>query len=152
MTQTPDPSLMSNVKRRVLPAISAIVSIEMIRDGGSLKAEFVGANSSKYCLYFQLISEERLSGEFVRLGYEQPVVFEQLEFREENRINWQRINQVEVSWAHAKVLLYQLRALLQSDQDSTWLAAMEEVASTEGEIPEELPRILEQVRHLRPDA
>ena len=136
----------------MLPAISAIASIEMIRDGGSLQAEFVGDNGSKYCLYFQLISEEGQLGEFVRLGYEQPVVFERLEFREKNRIEWQRLNQVKVSWAHAKVLLHQLRAFLQSDQDSTWLAAMEEVASTEGDIPEAMPRVLEQVRHLRPDA
>jgi len=136
----------------MLPAISAIASIEMIRDGGSLQAEFVGANGSKYCLYFQLISEENQSGEFVRLGYEQPVVFERLEFREENRTEWRGINQVEVSWAHAKVLLHQLRALLQSDQDSKWLAAMEEVAGTEGEVPEAIPHVLEQVRHLRGDA
>jgi hypothetical protein len=136
----------------MLPPISAIASIEMIRDGGSLQAEFVGANGSKYCLYFKLISEETLSGEFVRLGYEQPVVFERLEIREENQIEWQAINQVEVSWAHAKVLAHQLRAFLKSDQDSKWLATMEDVANTEGQIPDDMPRVLEPVRHLRRDA
>ena len=136
----------------MLPTISAIASIEMIRDGGSLQAEFVGENGSKYCLHFQLISEETPSGEFVRLGYEQPVVFERLEVREENRIEWQASNQVQVSWAHAKVLLHQLRAFLQSDQDSKWLAAMEEVAITKGEIPDAMPHDLGPVRHLRSDA
>jgi hypothetical protein len=136
----------------MLPPICAIASIEMIRDGGSLQAEFVGANGSKYSLFFKLISEETLSGEFVRLGYEQPVVFERLEIREENRIEWQVINQVEVSWAHAKVLAHQLRAFLKSDQDSKWLATMDEVANKEGQIPDDMSRVLEPVRHLRRDA
>lgn len=136
----------------MLPPISTIVSIEMIRDGGSLQAEFVGANGSKCCLTFKLISEITPSGEFVRLGYKHPVVFEQFEIREENRIEWQAINLVEVSWAHAKVLLCQLRAVLQSDQDAKWLAAMEEVATTEGEVPHAMPRVLGKVGRLGRDA
>ncbi|MGM9485862.1 hypothetical protein [Ideonella sp. YS5] len=136
----------------MLPPISANTSIEMIRDGGSLQAGFVGANGSKYCLHFALVSEEAASGELVRLGYEQPVVFERLEVREEKRIEWQAINQVEVSWEHAKVLLHQLRAFLQRDQDSKWLAAMEEVANTKGEIPGEVPRVPGPTLQLRRDA
>jgi hypothetical protein len=136
----------------MLPPISSVVSIEMIRDGGSLRAEFVGANGSKYCLNFKLISEENSSGELVRLGYERPIAFERLEIREENRIEWQAINQIEMSWTYAKVLLHQLRAFLRSDQDLRWLAAMEEVANTEGEIPNDVPSVLGQVRHLSRDA
>ena len=92
------------------------------------------------------------SGELVRLGYERPVIFERLEIREEKRIEWQAINQVEVSWEHAKVLLHQLRAFLQREQDSKWLAAMEEVANTEGKLPDDVPRILGPVLQLRRDA
>ena len=135
----------------MLPPISSIVGIEMIRDGGSLAAEFAGINGSKYCLHFKLISKNGPSG-FVRLGYERPVVFERIETREENRFEWHSINEVEVSWAHAKALLHQLRALLRSEQDSEWLAAMEEVAVTEGQLPKGIPHVLEPGRSLLRDA
>lgn len=136
----------------MLPPISAIASIELIRDGGSLQAMFVGINGSKYCLYFQLIAKEGSSGELVRLGYEHPIVFERLEFREQNRDEWQAIDQVEVSWTHANVLLHQLGAYPQSDEDSKWLAAMREVASAEGQIPHDMPHALATVRCPRHDA
>ncbi|MBB5018508.1 hypothetical protein HNQ59_001797 [Chitinivorax tropicus] len=136
----------------MLPPVSAIVGIEMIRDGGSLRAEFIGVNGSNYCLHFELISEESSTGELVRLGYERPVVFERLRLREENRIVWEAINQVEVSWVHATVLLQQLRAHPQSEHDFKWLATMEEVAKSEGAIPDDILRALGPVRALRPDA
>jgi hypothetical protein len=132
----------------MLPPISAVTSIEMIRDGGSLNAGFIGSNGSKYALHFALISKYNSSGGLMRLGYEQPVFFERLEIREENRFGWEAINQVEISWMHAKIFLYQLRSFLQSDEDSKWLEAMEEVANTEGKIPSNMQRVLEPVHLL----
>ncbi len=135
----------------MLPPICAIVSIEMIRDGGSLQAMFVGTNGAKYCLYFQLISQEGASGELVRLGYEKPIVFERFQFRKQNQHEWQAINQVEVSWTHANMLLHQLRACPHGDEDSKWLATMQKVADTLGEIPDDMPRTLERLRCLHDD-
>jgi hypothetical protein len=37
----------------MLPSVSALGSVEMIRAGGSLQAEFIGANGSRYCLHFE---------------------------------------------------------------------------------------------------
>ncbi len=135
----------------MLPPVTAIASIEMIRDGGSLQAVFVGTTGSSYCLHFKLISKDGSAGELVRVGYEHPVVYERLEFREGNRIEWQAINQVQVSWAHAKVLLHQLRDLLKSEEDSKWLSAMEGVANTDGQIPRNMPRVLQSVHQLPHD-
>jgi len=132
----------------MLPSIRAVVCVEMLRDGGSLQVEFIGTNGSTYCLHFQLVSEIARSGNFVRLGYERPMVFERLKIREENRIEWQAINQVEVSWTHATVLLHQLRAFMKDDTDSKWFAAMEEIAETAGEIPGDILHIPEPGRHL----
>jgi len=136
----------------MLPPISAIISIEMIRDGGSLEASFVGANGSKYCLHYTLIFESGNSGEFVRLGYEKPVVFERLEVRQENGFKWHSIGEIQVSWAHAKVLLHQLRNHLRNDDDAKWLEVMEEVANKDGQLPESIPRILGPARQLLRDA
>jgi hypothetical protein len=120
----------------------------MIRDGGSLEASFVGSNGSRYGLHFKLISEQGASGEFVRLGYEKPVVFERLEFRQENGFEWQSIGEVEVSWEHAKVLLHQLRSHLRDDEDAKWLEAMHDVANTDGKLPKSIPRSLRPARRL----
>jgi len=127
----------------MLPPISAITNVEMIRDGGSLVAGFLGANGSRYCLHFALISEHSPSGDFVRLGYEQPIVFERLTFRDEGGNRWEPVNQVEVSWAHAIALLHQLRPLVRDDHDIAWLTTMEDVASSQGDIPGNMPRVLE---------
>lgn len=127
--------LQSNVKHRMLPPISAIASIEMIRDGGSLQAEFIGANGSQYGIHLQLISEETPQGDWVRTGYKRPIVFEKLTIWQPDRLEWQAIHPVEISWEHAKVLLHQLRAFVQRDEDAQWLAAMETVVRTKGKIP-----------------
>ncbi len=120
----------------MLPSISTVLSIEMVRDGGSLAAHFIGANGSSYCLHFQLITMRDSNGDVQRIGYAKPVVFERLEFREANRFEWQGINLVEVSWIHARVLLRQLRGHRCNDRDSKWLAAMEESATAEGALPQ----------------
>lgn len=107
----------------------------MLRDGGSLAALFSGTNGSAYCLHFQLISGTGLNGELVRLGYEKPIVFERLVFRDANKIEMKSLNEVEITWEHAKVLLRQIRRHLQNDRDLKWLSAMEESAETEGKLP-----------------
>ena len=135
----------------MLPPIAAVAGVEMIRDGGSLQADFVGTNGSSYCLHFKLISKDGSAGELVRVGYEHPVVYERFEFREGNRVYWQAINQVDVSWAHAKVLLHQFRDLLKSEEDSTWLSAMEEFANTDGQVPRNMPYVLHSAHQLLRD-
>jgi hypothetical protein len=126
----------------MLPRISAVTSAEMIRDGGSLAAEFIGANGSTYCLHFGLMSEHCSNGDFVRLGYQMPVIFERLKFRYEDRTEWHSINEVQVSWAHAAAILSQLYDLVRNDVDLKWLRAMQEVSNKEGQLPSDMQRVL----------
>lgn len=81
----------------MLTSISLVRDAEMICDGGSLAASFIGANGSKYCLWFTFIKGNRALGQPYLAGYSKPLVFEQHEFRSENRFEWRSVNEVEVS-------------------------------------------------------
>ncbi|HSI49995.1 MAG TPA: hypothetical protein VLA61_17120 [Ideonella sp.] len=126
----------------MLPAIAALLSAEMMRNGGSLLTIFQGTNGAKYALHFDLLSARGPNNEFIRLGYAKPVVFERFRFHEPGRDEWQAINPVEISWTHATVLLHQLRGFLCSEHDARWLAAMEETAVSKGKLPAGIDAIL----------
>jgi hypothetical protein len=119
----------------MLPSVSQVSDVEMIRDGGSLQASFVGANGSKYCLWFKLVTQRDSQGQHRRAGYSNPIVFERLEFHHPNSFEWRSANQVEVSWEHATTLLHQFRNHPLSDAQARWLAAMEKVATLRGGLP-----------------
>jgi len=121
----------------MLPAVSQIVDVEQIRDGGSLQASFMGANGSKYCLWFQIINGEPSSERTGSAKFEAPIVFERLEFRSPNRFEWHSANEVEVTWEHASVLLNQFYGFPLSDIQARWLKTMEDVASLRGSLPNE---------------
>lgn len=129
----------------MLPSISALVAVEMIRDGGSLAATFSGLNGSKYGMHMQVISGRGPSGELIRRGYERPVVFERIEVHDQQRWGWEAINEVELSWQHAVALLHQLRPHVRSESDARWLAAMIECAKGEGKCPASLDEVARAV-------
>jgi len=122
----------------MLPPIGQVSDVEMIRDGGSLQASFVGTNGSKYCLWFNLITRDDEHGRRRRTGYSNPVVFERIEFRRPQSFEWHSANEVEVSWQHAAILLHQFRSHPLSDAQLEWLEVMVRVASLSGGLPEEL--------------
>jgi hypothetical protein len=78
----------------MLPPIAVVNSVEMIRDGGSLAADFHGANGSNYWLLYRLISRTLPSRMIERLGYAMPVVVER-----------QVGTEIEISWDHALILI-----------------------------------------------
>lgn len=120
----------------MLPSISTVIDIELIRDGGSLAATFIGANAATYRLHFKLISSCSDDGQYTRHGYERPVIFESFRFHfGEDRVAWEALSTVEISWQHALVFLHQLRGHVRDDSNFKWLEAMEEVAETEGRLP-----------------
>lgn len=118
----------------MLPSISVVNSVEMIRDGGSLAASFHCKNGSEYSLFFRLLHQTLPSGMFERLGYGKPVVVER-----------QIGTEIEISWEHALILINQLRPLLRQTQDAEWLDAMQATALTEGELPAKVDRFLRPV-------
>ena len=117
----------------MLPSIALVVSVEMIRDGGSLAASFQGINGSEYWLLFKLRSRDLPSGEVERVEYEKPVVTER-------RMG----TGIEISWEHAKILLNQMRPLLREETDLRWLEAMCASAESNGQLPPGVERILER--------
>jgi hypothetical protein len=127
----------------MLPELDAIECIEMLRDGGSLNASFVGTTGKQYWLLFSLKSELAPGGRFVRLGYERPVVFERVETRHDaTSVEWQSVDLVTLLWAEADALLMQMRRLVHAESDAKWLDAMEQVARTEGALPPSIERVL----------
>jgi hypothetical protein len=86
----------------MLPSIALAHGIEMLRDGGSLCASFQGANGSYYWLLLPVV----LEGNKV-IAYEQPVIVER-PFA---------AKPIQISWAHAKIILQQVDALLPNTED-----------------------------------
>ncbi|MCD2342185.1 hypothetical protein LRH25_17755 [Ideonella azotifigens] len=127
----------------MLPAIAAVLSVEMLREGGSLEARFQGIDGSRHCLHFPLLSARGPNNEFLRLGYAKPVVFQRVEYWEGTRRGWHSVHEVEISWPHATVLLRQMRNHIDSEMDARWLMAMEEAAASEGELPGGIEPVLQ---------
>ncbi len=130
----------------MLPSIAAVDSIEVLRDGGSLAAIFVGSNGSRYGLHMPLISDRGPAGELIRRGYGQPVVFERLEFRDQGSFGWRSVNEVELSWSHASVFLHQLRLHVRDERDADCLAMMLESVEGEGKLPAATDQVLQPVK------
>lgn len=92
----------------MLPAISVVNSVELIRDGGSLAASFLGENGSEYWLFYRLLRRTLASGMVERLGYAKPVVVER-----------QSGIEIEISWEHALILINQIRPLLRQIREKS---------------------------------
>lgn len=125
----------------MVPTIARVLSVEMIRNGGSLAAIFQDPRGLTYWLYFDLISQRLPDGVFERLGYETPVVFE----RQPSGMTNTAMN---ISWHHATVMLDRMRSLIE-DEDSharteslRWLERMAETAQGEGRLPSGVARYL----------
>lgn len=101
----------------MLPSVALALSVEKLRDGGSLCASFQGSNGSEYWL---VLPVQREDGKVV--GYSQPVVVERPYAPEE----------LALSWLHAEVLLKQVERLLPDGSDRRWVQAMYQVIRTLG--------------------
>ena len=124
----------------MLPQIALVLSVEMIRDGGSLAAIFHGSNGAEYWLFFKVKSRTLPSGEMERFAYEKPVVIE----RGTNQ-------EFKSSWQQAVVLLDQMRPMLRSEADRKWLESMYSTAMTAGQVPAAIDRVLGVPRKLFSD-
>lgn len=121
----------------MLPSITFVNSVEMIRDGGSLAASFQGENGSEYWLFYRLLHRTLPTGIFERLAYAKPVV-----------VDRQVGTEFEISWEQALILIHQIRPLLRTAQDDEWLDAMQATALAEGKLPAKVDRFLGRVFRL----
>jgi hypothetical protein len=105
----------------MLPAIGLVLSVEMIRDGGSLAAIFQGKDSCEYWLFLPLRRNKVGPAAADGPGYEPPIIIDRLGQRE-----------IPVSWQQAETLLFQIRPMLAREQDRRWFEVMSAVVRNRG--------------------
>jgi len=127
----------------MLPPVALVLSVEMIRDGGSLGAVFAGGDGSEYWLFFP-VRRESMDPDRSRIdGWSMPEI-------RERRTGLKN----QVSWQHAKTLLSQMKAHVHDERQAALLGAMADVASAGGEITPSIatlfPSIGEPAHIIRP--
>jgi len=105
----------------MLPTIGTVLGAEVIRDGGSLGAFFVGTDSVEYWLFFGVITVETSPGYRQAKGYEDPVVIDRLVG-----------THTSIPWQHALILLGQMLPLLKVQADIAVAESMIELAQNSG--------------------
>ena len=109
----------------MLPPVAQLLSVEMIRDGGSLAAAWTGGDGVEYWLFFPVTIEtiDRDQGRIS--GWSAPVIIDR-QFG---------ISQA-LSWAHARIFISQFRGLAREARYVEILDVMEATAASGGEITE----------------
>jgi hypothetical protein len=113
----------------MIPSINVVLSVEMIRDGGSLAATFLGSDGCEYWVFLPVRINKLASGEWQRTGYEEPVILDRLTQRN-----------IPITWQHAQIFLAQMLPLLRNESDLKWHAIMTEALSSKGALPSGVDR------------
>lgn len=107
----------------MLPPVTHVLSVEMIRDRGSLAAVWGGGDGAEYWLFYP-VKVESVDADHNRIaGWDEP----QVHVRGTGVVH-------ELSWQHAKILISQFRSLVASPRSLEILDAMEEIAANCGSI------------------
>ena len=108
----------------MLSPIGVVLSVEALRDGGSLAAIFQCLDSSVYGLLLKIDLFKNSDGGTERRGFLPPVLFDSISGIE-----------TAISWSQAQLLLSQILPLIRTNQDRRILAAMAEVIQNTGQLP-----------------
>ena len=132
----------------MLPPVSNLVSVEMIRDGGSLSAKFGSDAGTRYILLFPLrmvqLGRPMKEGmvRHKRLGYGQPVLIDCDPAKRPPNTDRQFYSElggprVAVTWAGARVMIGDMRRFAADlrEKPSEWFNMMEFVANNDGRLP-----------------
>ena|SRR5687767_15898580 len=127
----------------MLPAVTHVWSVEMVRDGGSLVAVWSGGDGAEYWLLYPVIVE-LVDDDHDRIaGWAGP----QVHVRGTGVVH-------ELSWQHAKVFINQFRPFAASARFLEILDAMDEIATNRGVITPAVraafPAVGESRRAFRP--
>lgn len=127
----------------MLPPVTHVLSVEMIRDGGSIAVVWRGADGAEYWLLYP-VKVESVDADHNRIaGWDGP----QVHVRDTGVVH-------ELSWQHAKILIGRFRALVASPRFLEALDAMEEIAANCGSITAgaqvAFPAVRESRRVFRP--
>jgi len=107
----------------VLPPVTHVFSVEMIRDGGSLAAIYGGGNSAEYWLFFPVRTESVDSDHTRIAGWDLPEIHERGTGMKS-----------ELSWDHAKTFIGQLKSHVHDPREAALLDAMSDIATAGGSI------------------
>jgi hypothetical protein len=107
----------------VLPTIGTVLSAELIRDGGSLCASFVGTDSASYWLFFKLVIVDTSPGYREAKHYATPVIGDRLSG-----------TSISITWDHAKAMLSEISSLLSKPTHHEAVDSMLDIAQNEGQI------------------
>jgi hypothetical protein len=122
----------------VLPPVSHVLSVEMIRDGGSLAAGFRGSDGSECWLLFP-VRTESVDADHSRIaGWDTPEIHERSTGLKS-----------QVSWQHAATFIGQLASHVHDPQQIAILGAMRDVAGAVGSITPSVKAVYPSVGELR---
>jgi hypothetical protein len=108
----------------MFPSIARSDSVEMLRDGGSLCAVFVGADGSEYWLLVPIEQASSDSSSFETRRYAEPFVLDRPH----------SATPIQVSWEHASILLSQIVSMLPESAPRRWISPMTECLVRRGNI------------------
>jgi hypothetical protein len=108
----------------MLPSVSLGISVEMLRDGGSLCAEWQGSDGAYYWLLVPIQNQEHQAATHELSRYDAPVVVDRP----------LGINPIQITWAHAEILLDQIIGQLPATKPTGWIGPMRECLKRHGVI------------------
>ena len=117
----------------MMPAITHVDGVKMIRDCGSLAVVFRCADSGEYWLFFPVELARSTDGVLKRRGYGAPRILGRGEPSRE----------FPLSWEHALAYLDQVRGFALDERSRHWWSAMRQVARSAGALPMEVPRLFD---------
>jgi hypothetical protein len=122
----------------MIPPVTAVLNIEMIRDGGSLALQFESESFSRYILFTKIIVAPGPK----RCGYSEPVLIDCDPAKRppdtDNRIYSELSGPADpVSWKEARAIIAAASRLVNglSKWESRWLEMLKHVANTDGALP-----------------
>jgi len=114
----------------MIPPIDSVISVEIIRDGGSLAACFLSPQGYEYWLFFSYIKDENSQAYLKIIGYCNPMIFDRFLGLGH-----------EITWAHAIIYINQIRPLIRHERHLKMLEFMHDVAMHRGINTIESPRV-----------
>lgn len=108
----------------MIPTVTHVDSVEMIRDGGSLAASVRGSDSGTYWILFRIDMTIHADGRWERRCYQAPIMLDRTSGRH-----------VGITWTHALSFLDRIERFRLAEDSARWLRTMREVAEAESALP-----------------
>ncbi|MGF6227695.1 hypothetical protein QFZ27_001650 [Inquilinus ginsengisoli] len=126
----------------MIPSVHAPVSIEMIRDGGSLTATFTSDEGKRFILFIGINTRKIDEAHRENLGYHSPIVIDadpSKRLPDTDSVVYSELGgpSVPISWSEARSILVQVSRLIGelTPWQEKWLHKMRDVVNFDGAPP-----------------